>query len=81
MVLIVKDTARIIIIIDKNSVLSFKRIEKKAKSGFTLSSIETAIIPLIPIKKTIGIIIINENRRLFFNTSLSFAAKILCQFP
>ena len=75
------DTAKIIIITDKNSVLSFSKIEKKAKSGFTLSSSETAIIPLIPIKNTIGIIIINDKQRLLFNTSLFFAAKTLCQFP
>ena len=59
-VLTVNDTAIIIIIIDKNSVLSFKSIEKKARSGFTLLSRDTAIIPLTPIKNTIGIIIINE---------------------
>ena len=40
--------------------LELKRVEKKAKSEFTLPSIETAIIPLIPIKKTIGMIIINH---------------------
>ena len=73
--------AKIIIIIDKNSVLSFKRIEKKAKSGFILLSIEIANIPAIPIKKTIGIIATNENKRLLFNTSLFLAAKTLCQFP
>ena len=54
---------------------------KKAKSGFTLESMDIAIIPLIPIKKTIGIIIINESNRLFFKISLFFAAKTLCQFP
>ena len=73
--------SRIIIRMDKNSVLSFNRMEKNAKSGFTLLSNETAIIPLIPIKNTIGIIIIKDIQRLFFNTSLSFAAKTLCQFP
>ena len=34
-VLMVNDIARIIIITDKNSILSFRRIEKKAKSGLT----------------------------------------------
>ena len=33
-VLTVNDTAKIIIIVDKNSVLSFSRMEKKAKSEF-----------------------------------------------
>ena len=80
-VLIVNETAKIIIIIDKNSFLSFKRIEKKARSGFTLVSIETATIPVTPIKKTIGIIIRNEIIRLLFNTLLFLAAKTLCQFP
>ena len=80
-VLIVNDTAIIIIITDKNSVLSFSKMEKKAKSGLTLLSSEIAIIPHIPIKNTIGIIIINEIQRLSFKTLLFFAAKTLCQFP
>ena len=80
-VLTVNDTAIIIIKTDKNSVLSFYKIEKKAKKGFILLSRETAIIQLIPIKNTIGIIIINDNQRLFFSVSLFFAAKTLCQFP
>jgi len=80
-VLTVNDTARIIISTDKNSVLSFNRMEKNAKSGFTLLSSETAIIPLIPIKNTIGIIIIKDIQRLFFNTLSFFAAKTRCQLP
>ena len=80
-VLTVNDTARIIISTDKNSVLSFNKMEKNAKSGFTLISNEIAIIPLIPIKNTIGIIITKDIQRLLFNTLLSFAAKTLCQFP
>ena len=62
-VLTVNDTARIIIITDKNSVLSFNRMEKNAKSGFAALSNEIAIIPLIPIKNTMGIIIIKEDRK------------------
>ena len=44
-------------------------IEKKAKSGFVLLSTETAIIPIIPIKKTMGIIIKKDSLRLRFNTA------------
>jgi len=80
-VLTVNDTAKIIISTGKNSVLSFNRMEKNAKSGFTLLSSEIAIIPLIPIKNTIGIIITKDKQRLLFNTLLSFAEKTLCQFP
>jgi len=36
---------------------------------------------MISYEVSIGIIIINENKRLFFKTSLFFAAKTLCQFP
>ena len=68
-VLTVSDIAKIIITIYNNSDLSFNNIEKKAKSGFTLLSTEIAIIPVIPIKKTIGIIIKKDSLRLFFNTS------------
>ena len=56
-VLTVNDIAKIIIIISNNSVLFFNNIEKKAKSGFTLLSTEIAIIPVIPVKKTMGMII------------------------
>ena len=48
---------------------SFNKIEKNARSGMTLVSWETATKPLNPIKKTIGIIIKNENIKLFFRTS------------
>ena len=44
------------------------RKEKKARSGLILSSREIANIPVIPIIKTVGIIIINENLRLLFKT-------------
>ena len=54
-VLTVNDTARIIITIDKNSALSFKRIEKNAKSGLTFGLTDVEIKPLNPVKKTIGI--------------------------
>ena len=40
---------------------SFSNKEKKARSGLILSSNETANIPVIPIIKTVGIIIIKEN--------------------
>ena len=50
-VLTVNVIAKIMIAMDKNFKLSFKRTEKNAKSGLTLLSIDTAIIPLIPIKK------------------------------
>ena len=80
-VLIVKDIARTITTNDRISEWFLSKIEKKARSGFTFKSWDTAIKPLNPIKKTIGIIIIKEIDKLFFNTSLFFAAKILCQFP
>ena len=47
-VLTVKDTAKIIITILNISDLSFNNIEKKAKSGLILLSIEIAIIPVTP---------------------------------
>ena len=47
-VLTVNDRAKIIITTHKTSEFLFNRIEKKAKSGFTLSSTETAIIPQFP---------------------------------
>ena len=77
----VNDMAVIIIITDKNSILSFNKIEKKAKSGFISLLTETANIPVRPIKKTMGIIIIKDNNRLFFKTVSFFAAKTRCQFP
>ena len=36
---------------------------------------------MISYEVSIGIIIINESKRLFFNTLLFFAAKTRCQFP
>ena len=77
-VLIVSDKAIIIINADKKGMFSFKRIEKKARSGFILLSRDIAINPETPIKKTIGIIIKKENQRLCFNTFSFLAANTLC---
>ena len=73
-VLIVKDKPRITIINDKNSVCSLSNKEKKPRSGITFGLADTATRPLKPIKKTIGIITMNATIKLFFNTSLFFAA-------
>ena len=80
-VLTVRDIARTITINDRILVWSLSKIEKKARSGFTLKFWDTATKPLNPIKKTIGIIIKKDINKLFFNTWLFFAAKTLCQFP
>ena len=48
--------------------------EKNPKSGITLGSVDTATIPLKPIKNTIGIIIIDEIIKLCFKTLLFLAA-------
>ena len=47
---------------------------KKAKSGITFELSDASINPQNPIKKTIGIIIIKEIIKLFFNILLFFAA-------
>ena len=66
---------------DNRKVFSFKRIVKKARSGFILLSRDIAIIPEMPIKKTIGIIIKKEIQRLCFNIFSFLAEKTLCQLP
>ena len=73
-VLIVNDKPRITNINDKNSVCSLKKREKKPSSGITYGLADTATKPLKPIKNTIGIIIVNATIKLFFKTSLFFAA-------
>ena len=70
----VKESPRIIIIIDKNLVWSFNNKEKKPKSAITLESTDTATKPVKPINKTIGIIAKKEIIKLFFKISLFFAA-------
>ena len=50
-VLMVNDKAIIIINMDNRKVFSFKRIVKKARSGFILLSRDMAINPETPIKK------------------------------
>ena len=77
----VKDIANMTIIIDNWIPFSFNINEKNARSGITVSFCETAIRPENPIKKTIGRMIIKEKIKLFFNTSLFFAAYTLCQLP
>ena len=65
----------------KSGLFSFSNNEKKARSETTFEFFDTAIKPINPIKNTIGIIITNDEIKLYFNTLLSFAAYILCQFP
>ena len=79
--LIVRERAKKIIIIDsKNS--SFDRSkEKKARSGITEELADTAIKPVKPIMKTTGMIIKKEKNKLFFKTLLFLAAYTLCQLP
>ena len=67
-VLTVSDIAKIITATAIISEFSFNNKEKKARSGLILLSREIANIPVIPIIKTVGIIIINENLRLLFKT-------------
>ena len=55
-------------------------MEKNAKSGFTLLSNETAIIPLIPIKNTIGIIIIKDTRDFFLTLCCPLQQKLFANF-
>ena len=77
----VNDIAKSNIINDIIKVFSFSNNEKKARSEITFEFFDTAIKPMNPIKNTIGIIITNDEIKLYFNTLLSFAAYILCQFP
>ena len=69
MVLTANYIPKIITTMYNKSVLSFNNIEKKARSGFKLVSTETAMIPVIPIKKTMGIIIKKDSFKLLFKTS------------
>ena len=69
------------IINDIIKVFSFSNNEKKARSEITFEFFDKAIKQINNIKKTIGIIITNDEIKIYFNTLLSFAAYILCQFP
>ena len=59
---------------DKNFVCSFKSNVKNPRSGRIVGSNEKATIPVKPIKNTIGIIMMKDIIKLFFKTSLFFAA-------
>ena len=72
--LIVKDIASTITITDSVKISSFNNKEKKARSGVTFKFLDTDTNPVKPIIYTMGIIIKKENNKLFFKTSLFFAA-------
>ena len=68
MLLIVNDIANSNIINDIIKVFSFSNNEKKARSETTFEFFDTAIKPMNPIKNTIGIIITNDEIKLYFNS-------------
>ena len=66
---IVKANAKIIINKEMYFVFSFNKSVKNPKSGIIFEFIEMATKPENPIKKTIGIIIKKETKRLFYKVS------------
>ena len=72
--LIVNEIASATITTYKKTALSFNNKEKKARSGTTEESCDTAIRPEKPIINTTGIMIKNEIIKLFFKTFSFFAA-------
>ena len=61
-------------IIDNVGISIFNNKGKKARSGVTFKFLDTDTHPVKPIIYTMGIIIKKENNKLFFKTSLFFAA-------
>ena len=72
--LIVKDIPSTMTIIDNKGISLFNNKEKKARSGVTFKFLDTDTNPVKPIMYTMGIIIKEENNKLFFKISLFFAA-------